>query len=501
MAQSGDSFAERLRRLEDAEQIRQLNLEYCRHLDARDLHAYGLLFADEGEWLGGTGYGKGPAGITAMLTERLAGNPAPPGATSWHMVTESDISVHGDRATGTVTWALIQRGDGDKPVMRLLGHYDDIYVRERGRWRYLRRIAHTDIPYRELPGGFGGTGSPPERGVTGGRGERGAGAPRAGNPSPGGKQSIDARLRRLEDTAQIRRLTQEYRRLLDARDLDAYGRLFADEGEWLGGTGYGKTPAGITAMLNERLPARASDRPSAWHLVTEPEITLDGDQATGGVTWTWVGRGDADTPVMRLLGHYQDTYVRERGRWRYQRRIAHTDIPHRELEAPSDWPAGTAPADVGGEEPAAGDAETRLRRLEDLEEIRQLFVDYKMVLDKQDFAAYAALFAADGEFIASPQQGPQQAKGPAAIQALVEAMPGSLLGSAPGDDFHIVVNPLIELDPADPDRARAEVTWLYVVKGDDGLPALAKLGHYDDQLVREAGRWRFLRREAPTDIG
>jgi SnoaL-like protein len=123
------------------------------------------------------------------------------------------------------------------------------------------------------------------------------------------------------------------------------------------------------------------------------------------------------------------------------------------------------------------------------------------VLDKQDFAAYSALFAADGEFAASPPQGLQQAKGPAAIHALAEAMPGSLLGSEPGAGFHVVVNPLIELDAADPDRARAEVTWLYVVKGDDGLPALCKLGHYDDQLIREAGRWRSLRRKAPTDIG
>ena len=80
-------------------------------------------------------------------------------------------------------------------------------------------------------------------------------------------------------------------------------------------------------------------------------------------------------------------------------------------------------------------------------------------------------------------------------------MPGSLLGSEPGEDFHVVINPLIELDADDPDRAQAEVTWLYVVKGEDGAPALCKLGHYDDQLIREAGRWRFLRREAPTDIG
>jgi ketosteroid isomerase-like protein len=481
----GDTFAERLRRLEDAEQIRQLNLAYRRHLDARDLDAYGRLFADDGEWLGGTGYGQGPAGITAMLTERLAGNPAPPGPTSWHLVTESGVDVRGDWATGTVTWALIQRGEGDKPVMRLLGHYDDVYVRERGRWRYRRRIAHTDIPYRKLDvpaewlaEGFGGQAAPA------------AGAD-ADDP--------DARLGRLEDAGQIRRLSQEYRRVLDARDLDAYGRLFAEDGEWLGGTGYGQGPAGITAMLNERLPARGPDGPTAWHLVTEPEISLDGDRATGTVTWTWVGRGDADTPVMRLLGHYQDSYVRERGRWRYQRRIAHTDIPHRELELPKSSATASPPA--GAEAVARGTAEERLRRLEDLEQIRQLFVEYKTVLDQQDFAAYGVLFAADGEFIATPQEGLQQAKGPAAIQALVEAMPGSLLGSEPGADFHVVINPLIELDPADRDRAQAQVTWLYVVKGADGAPALCKLGHYDDQLVREAGRWRFLRREAPTDIG
>ena len=480
----GDTFAERLRRLEDAEQIRQLNLAYRRHLDARDLDAYGRLFADDGEWLGGTGYGQGPAGITAMLTERLAGNPAPPGPTSWHLVTESGVDVRGDWATGTVTWALIQRGDGDQPVMRLLGHYDDVYVRERGRWRYRRRIAYTDIPYRALD-------VPPEWAA--------AAAADGGTTPP--DDDVDGRLGRLEDAARIRTLTQEYRRLLDARDLDGYGRLFADDGEWLGGTGYGQGPAGITAMLNERLPARGSDGPTAWHLVTEPEISLDGDRATGTVTWTWVGRGDAGTPVMRLLGHYQDSYVRERGQWRYQRRIAHTDIPHRELELPAEWSAGDGASGGSGEVQAGSDAEARLRRLEDLEQIRQLFVEYKMVLDKQDFAAYGALFAADGEFIATPEQGLQQAKGPAAIQALVEAMPGSLLGSEPGADFHVVVNPLIELDAADPDRARAQVTWLYVVKGEDGAPALCKLGHYDDQLIREAGRWRFLRREAPTDIG
>ena len=39
------------------------------------------------------------------------------------------------------------------------------------------------------------------------------------------------------------------------------------------------------------------------------------------------------------------------------------------------------------------------------------------------------------------------------------------------------------------------MTWLYVVKGDDGGPALAKLGHYEDELVRTAQGWRFTSRK------
>src|SRR5215472_4170662 len=353
MAYSGDTVADRLRRLEDIEQIRQLNLAYRRHLDARDLDAYGRLFAAGGEWLGGTGYGKSPAGITAMLTERLAGNPAAPGPTTWHVVTESDIRVNGDRGTGTVSWALIQRGDNDTPVMRLLGHYDDTYVREGGSWRYLRRMAHTDIPYRELDMPAEWAADLPPVSLSS-----------AAEPDA----SIATRLRRLEDAEQIRRLTQQYRHHLDAGDLGAYGRLFAADGEWLGGTGYGKSPTGITAMLTERLPARAPGGPPARHLVAEPEIEFDGDQASGLATWAWVGRGDGGTPELRLLGHYADCYVREDGRWRFQRRAAHTDIPHRELDLPSGWDSDAAAASPG-DKVSAADIEARLRRLEDLEQV------------------------------------------------------------------------------------------------------------------------------------
>jgi uncharacterized protein (TIGR02246 family) len=310
---------------------------------------------------------------------------------------------------------------------------------------------------------------------------------------------IEERLRKLEDREEIRQLNQDYRRHLDARDLDAYSQLFAEDGEWLGRTGYGRGPASIAAMLKERLPANPGPPgPTSWHLVTEPQIELHGDRATGTVTWALVQRSQRDTPVLKLLGHYDDTYVREHGRWRYGRRVAHIDIPRSDLN-PLVGSLPTAAAAAAGrtiEVSADEGVGARLGRLEDLEQIRQLFVEYKIALDQKDFSAYAALFAEDGEFIA----GPQRAKGRASIQALVQAMLGNLLGAVPGQDFHLVVNPLVELDADDADRARAQVTWVYVVRGEDGAPAVAKLGHYDDELVREAGRWRFLRREAPTDI-
>jgi hypothetical protein len=309
------------------------------------------------------------------------------------------------------------------------------------------------------------------------------------------------RLRKLEDRAEIRQLIQTYRRHLDARDLTAYGLLFAADGEWLGGTGYGKSPAGITAMLEERLPGNSSESgQSSWHLVAEPDIALHGNHATGDVTWALVARGDGDTPTLQLLGHYEDTYIREDGHWKFQRRVAYTDIPYRDLDVPAEWTAARAALRAAGESAVAAaddDISARLRRLEDVELIHQLFMDYKRVLDAKHFGSYAALFAEDGEFVAIDGG----ARGRAAIEAMVAAMPGTdLLGANVGDDFHLVLNPQIQLDPGDPDRARAQSTWAYVVKGDKGEPVLAKLGHYDDELVREGGTWRFLRREAPMDI-
>lgn len=140
-----------------------------------------------------------------------------------------------------------------------------------------------------------------------------------------------------------------------------------------------------------------------------------------------------------------------------------------------------------------GTVESRLRRLEDLQEIHELFLAYRRALDEKDFAGYVQLFAEQGEFIA----GEWRAQGREQIRALVDGMLGSLLTERPGGDLHVVANPAIVLEG---DRARASSTWIYILRDEQGGPSLCKVGHYDDLLVREHGHWRFQRRDAPTDM-
>jgi uncharacterized protein (TIGR02246 family) len=138
--------------------------------------------------------------------------------------------------------------------------------------------------------------------------------------------------------------------------------------------------------------------------------------------------------------------------------------------------------------------EARLQRIEDREAIHTLCMRYRQCLDEKDFSGYAGLFSKDGEFVAAGGT----AKGRAGIEELVDGMRGSLLTAVVGDDLHIVVNPEISVDG---DRARARSTWIYLVRGAEGEPTLCKVGHYEDELVREDGEWRFARRHAPMDMG
>jgi uncharacterized protein (TIGR02246 family) len=137
-----------------------------------------------------------------------------------------------------------------------------------------------------------------------------------------------------------------------------------------------------------------------------------------------------------------------------------------------------------------GDVESRLARLEDLLEIHQLFIDYGRHLDRGDFAAFAQLFARDGEILLGPIA---RAKGRADIQAAMEAA----LGGRVGETLHVISSPAVQLDGA---TATSEVMWTVLARTAAGGLAVTQAGRHVDELVREDGHWRIQRRKGFVDL-
>jgi len=133
--------------------------------------------------------------------------------------------------------------------------------------------------------------------------------------------------------------------------------------------------------------------------------------------------------------------------------------------------------------------EARLRLVEDQGAIERLLKEYGRTLDARDFAAYAALFARDGEW-----KGALGAyKGPAAIQATMEKIFTDAAADIPkGKNFHVMSNFIIDVHG---DRATARSTFIFY-KMNGSVPEAAVAGRYEDELIRENGAWRFLRRTA-----
>ena len=114
--------------------------------DARDYRTFASLFAETGEWVGGLGSAKGPKAIFELMDRTIGHNPQPGGSGTFHVLTNDQIVLDGDRAAATTKWIYITPGDAGAPRLVFLGHYEDQFIRERGAWKFLRREAPVDIP-------------------------------------------------------------------------------------------------------------------------------------------------------------------------------------------------------------------------------------------------------------------------------------------------------------------------------------------------------------------
>jgi len=145
--------------------------------------------------------------------------------------------------------------------------------------------------------------------------------------------SLAQRVRRLEDLMAIHQLFVDYGRYLDAGDIDAYASLFAEDGEvLLGPIGRAKGRAAIKDLMTRVLAGRAG---SSYHIISSPQVVLDGDRATATVMWTVIARTAEGGAALTMVGRHADDLRRERDGWRFVRRMGYVDLPSTMPRPPS----------------------------------------------------------------------------------------------------------------------------------------------------------------------
>ena len=137
------------------------------------------------------------------------------------------------------------------------------------------------------------------------------------------------------------------------------------------------------------------------------------------------------------------------------------------------------------------DLVARLRRVEDVLAIQQLFVDYGLALDAGDFSSYARVFAENGELHLGPI-------GTAVGRTDIEALMTRTMEGRVGTSYHIVSSPQISF--VDDDHATSQVMWTVVHRHKNGEPKLTMMGRHIDRLVREKGAWKIASRRGLIDL-
>jgi ketosteroid isomerase-like protein len=131
--------------------------------------------------------------------------------------------------------------------------------------------------------------------------------------------SLEQRVRRLEDRAQLRELVARYGIAVDDRDIETLSELFTADGRFRSQDGV-MDATGREAVLKQ-FRGRFAALKATNHIAHDQILTFgaDPDAVAGLVTshaevWR---NGRALIAALR----YQDTYRRDRGRWRFADRL------------------------------------------------------------------------------------------------------------------------------------------------------------------------------------
>ncbi len=143
------------------------------------------------------------------------------------------------------------------------------------------------------------------------------------------QESVESRLRCLEDREEIRQLLVNYGRALDQKDFSDFSKLFTENAEYsVGGMGITRGAAAIGKQLEEVMRKNPSGlRSPGFHLFVNEIIQVKGNEATAVSKGFYVVPNEANAPAIAMLATYNDVLIRENGHWKFKKRAVHGDLP------------------------------------------------------------------------------------------------------------------------------------------------------------------------------
>lgn len=294
--------------------------------------------------------------------------------------------------------------------------------------------------------------------------ELGKPLPRMNDPVPAGqRQTRDGMIRTALTYAEGLRIGS----FVNAPTPFAADAYRIENGSFMAGTGCPR--ASCPAILTQRIMAHPD--------LIASVAAVDEDN---GTVLLWMNFGDTNSYD---AGHALVTLEAFKV-WGGQIHVVYAFFRSLPVTTQRNWPTLDA-ANL----PAPAFVETRIRRLEDEQAIERLLIEYGRTLDARDFAAYGALFAAEGEWKGALGT----YKGPAQIQSEMERIFAGAAEDIPkGRNFHVMSNFDITVQG---DRATARSSFIFY-KLEGSKPVAEVAGRYEDVLVRVGGVWKFLQRSA-----
>jgi 3-phenylpropionate/cinnamic acid dioxygenase small subunit len=148
--------------------------------------------------------------------------------------------------------------------------------------------------------------------------------------SEAGAPTLEQRIARLEDRAEIQELLVRYTLLIDDHDYDALGELFTADARF--GSPGGAHLSRSDIVANYR--ARGAQYPISLHIARGLVLEFDDDDHARGQVPGFSEQASDEHTVITAF-RYDDTYRREDGRWRFASRDVRTlyAMTHAELAA------------------------------------------------------------------------------------------------------------------------------------------------------------------------